>query len=173
MYHTLKSTQNNHGNQSVMAGFDLVVLLYYFPSQVFTCASYICFPEHKESLGPVHWLFGHSTLSTAAAMSRQKILLGLGSERAQGSGSFCKPLALFFQGLAHPGEEVGGCLERRLGVVSIALCYLGCSNSSDAVGSCVLLILPVFGLTVPEELRVGCERQVAREGQTQIPILLS
>lgn len=55
--------------------------------------------KHQESLGPVHWLFGHSTLSTAAAMSRQKILLGLGSETAQGSGSFCKPLALFFQGL--------------------------------------------------------------------------
>lgn len=58
-------------------------------------------------------------------------------------------------------------------MVSIALYYLGCSNSSDAVGSRVLLALPVFGLTVPEELRVGCERPVAREGQTQIPILLS
>lgn len=68
---------------------------------VFMCTSYICFPEHKESFGPIHWLFGHSALSTAAAMSMQKILLGLDSETVQGSGSFCEPLALFFQGLAH------------------------------------------------------------------------
>lgn len=103
----------------------------------------------------------------------QKILLGLDSETAQGSGRFCKSLALFFQGLAHPKGRSCGCLESRLDLVSIAPYYLGCSNSSDAVGSRVLLALPVFCLTVPEELGVGCERQAAREGQTQIPFLLS
>lgn len=56
---------------------------------------------------------------------------------------------------------------------SIALYYLGGSNSSDAVRSRVFLALPMFCFTAPEELGVGCEKQVAREGRTQIPILLS
>lgn len=64
------------------------------------------------------------------------------------------------------------CLESRVGAVSFARWYFTGSNFFDAVGSGVSLALHGLFLTVPDALGVGYEREVAREGQTQIPILL-
>lgn len=154
---TFKSTQNGHGcgNQSVKAGCDFVVVLYYFLGQIICClltALTFALQSTKKSRGPVHWLLSHSTHSIIAASTRmKKILWGLLTQEG-GVGRRVSRAGLVLSPLESDTSEAG-----------ISLMPWG--------PECSLAWHGLF-LTVPEESGVDYERWRAREGQTQIPIVL-
>lgn len=118
-----------------MAGFDSIVLLYYFLSQII-CCSHVHLRFAFQSTKNLLCQFTGSLVTPLNSFSHEyaKDFVGVGFGNSLRFRELLQTPSLVLSG---PGSPKGknGCLESRLDLVSITLYYLGCSNSSDDVGS--------------------------------------